>query len=331
MSLDVTKIVEQYNGYYLNSGQNQEDILRSFKRQRTLPTFAQSRMTKNTTAQLSNVTLTSVLQPFHKTYSGKGDTALKPNEIQLRKLKVDLPIDPDDVEETWAGFLADPANADRAQWPLVRYIWEVLVAEQAQQDYEAADWAGQYSAAPGGGTPGSHLAVYNGLKKLAVDGLANTDLPMHLLHLQEDPTDPTKVFDNIENIAGQLPPFWANRQVDILVPQKMYTNYFRDRRNKHGNDWGRDNQLGTTTMLQPMSLDGFPNWRLVPFGGMDMAGDYGHIIATPRANVLHYTQTGSWRMGMTTYTRTVKLFADWFEGVGFGVNDMVYVFQGQYS
>lgn len=327
MSITVTDIISQYGQKYLNSGQSQADIYKTFKRTRTLPSFATARMTDNTVAQLSMAFMTNVLQPFQTTYSHKGNLTLIANEIRLREIKIDQLINPDSIEDTWAGFMADKNNAERQQWPIVRWIWEVLIAEQAQQDYEGADWAGSYLAASGG-TPGSHLDIYDGLKKQLIAGLANSGNPMHTLHMTEDPMDSTKVFDNIEYVVSQLPQFWVNRPVDIYVPQRMHLNYFRDRRNKHGNDYGRQNQLNDDTMVQPIAVDGRPTWRLVPFGGMDMNSDYGWVFAAPRANVLHYTRSNSWRMGMDKVDRTAKVYADWWEGLGIAVNDLTYVFNG---
>lgn len=323
MSLTVTDLQTAYGQYYLNSGQSQADVLRSFKRGRTLPSFANARMTKNTIAQLAESFMTSVLQPFHKTFSHKGDAAFLPNMIQLYRVKIDQTLTPDDIVESWAGFMTDPTNVERKDWPIIRYIWEVLIAEQAAQDYEHADWAAIHAAAPGGGTPGSHLAIYNGLRKLIVTGLADGDRPMHDLGNLGglDPSNSAQVFDALEYIAGQIPQFWAGKQIDFYVPQAMELAYFRDRRNTFtALESARANPGG------PMTIDGRPNWRIIPFGGMDADGDDNSIFVSPRQNVLHYTQSQSYNMGMTVDTRTVKLYADWFEGLGFGLNDLVYAY-----
>lgn len=330
MAITITDILSQYGTKYMNNGQAQGDILRSFRRTRTLPSFASKRFTTNDSLQLSAATIGNVLQPFHKTFSHKGNTTVVANEVRLRKIKIDQTISPDDIEESWLGFMADLKEGERANWPIVRYIWEVLVAERAQEDYEAADWAGEYSAAPGGGTAGGHLDIYDGLRKVIVDGLADSANPMHLLTVSEDPADDDKVFDTIEEIAGQLPQHWRNRQVDIYVPEIMHLEYVRDRRNQHGNDWGRNLQIDSAGE-QPVTIDGRSNWRLVPFGGMDIAEDTGWIFATPRANVVHATKTASWRMAMGEEKREVSLMADWFEGVGILVNDMVYAVNGSGS
>lgn len=323
--LTITDIISQYGSYYLDSGQNQADVLRSFRRTRTLPTFAQARTTKNTIAQLSVAQMTSVLQPFHKTFSSKGDATFIANKIELFHVKVDQRYTPDDILESWLAWAADPSNAERADWPIVRYIWEVLVAERAQQDHEHTDWAGEQAAAPGGGTAGPYLDSYDGLRTLIIAGLANATNPMHALDLNGlDPSDPDEVFDAIEYATGSaagIPQFWRGRPVDIYVPETMELAYFRNRRGTfNALESARANPGG------PMTIDGRPNWRIVPFGGMDMAGDEANLFITPRFNVLHYTQAQSYSMGVDKDTREAKLYADWREGLGFGVNDMVYAY-----
>ncbi len=323
MSITLSTILSQYGSYYLDAGQNQNDILRSFLRTRTLPTFAQRRYTRNDVAQLSTAELTSVLQPFHKTTSHKGNATFKANEIRLRKVKIDQAITPDDIEESYLGFLAGMEAGQRANWPIVRYIWEVLVAEKAQADYEEADWDGDHTAAPGGGTAGSHLHIYDGIKKLVDDGIVAGS--MNDVSLTNNPAVSTETFAAVEEFIAQLPQHWAGRQVDILMSQEMQLNYLRDKRNVHG-------QVVTyTNEAQNVAIDFRPNWRIVPFGGMDVAGD-NYIIATPRANLLHYLKTDGWRMeAPQTSGRQVLLLADWFEGLGFGVNEMVYAYQGDAS
>jgi hypothetical protein len=321
---EIADLLSQYQNYYVDRGQNQTDVLRSFLRTRTMPSFAQKRYTKNDVAQLSNAFMSSVLQPFHKTTSGKGTATFIPNEIRLRKIKIDLPLTPDDIEESYLGFMASLSEGDRSKWPIVRYVWEVLVAEKAQEDYEEADWAGEYLAAPGGGTPGSHLDIYDGIKKLVTDGLANGDNPMHELTLSDDPTSTTEVFAAVESVAKQLPQHWAKRKVDLIMPEEMQLNYLRDKRNTHGQVVTYTNESETVT------IDFRKNWRLVSFGGMDMAGD-NYIIATPTANLLHYQKTDSWRMDMQRRDREALILADWFEGLGFGVNDLVYAYVNEAS
>ena len=323
MSITTTTIVSQYGSYYLNSGQNQNDILRSFLRTRTLPTFAQKRYTDSDVLRLSTAEITNVLQPFHKTTSHKGNSTFEAKEIIMRKCKVDQLIDPDDIEQTWLGFLANLDSGSRAQWPIVRYIMEVLLAERAQADYEEVDWDGDQTAAPGGGTAGSHLHLYDGLKKLVDDGI--TAGSMNDVSLVNNPALATDTFAAVEEFIAQLPQYWAGKPVDILMSQEMQLNYLRDKRNTHGQ------VLTYTGEAQNVAIDFRPNWRIVPFGGMDVAGD-NYIIATPRPNIVHALKKDGWRMEAPQVDgRQVLMLADWFETIGIAVDSMVYAYQGDAS
>ena len=324
MAITATHIVQQYGQRYENKGQSINDVFTAFKRNRTLPTFATKRFTENDTLQLAQADISSVLQPFHKTFTAKGDTTIVANEITLRKMKVDISIDPDDIEQTWLGFMADLNDGERANWPIVRYIWEVWLAERLAQDHEECDWNGIYTAHPGSGTP-SHLTSYTGLKNLIIAGLASSTNPMNAVSVTGE-FSLSGAFEAMESFVDGLPQFWRNKAVDIYISQKAYKNYFRDRRNTHGANWGFDTPGMKRDNMDVMTVDGFPNWRLVPFGGMDMADDTNWVFATPRANIVHGQKTVGKRMSMDKDTRTVNLYADWFEAVGFLCNAMVYAY-----
>ena len=134
MALTVSDIVSQYGARYENKGQNINDVFTAFKRERTIPTYATKRFTTNDVIQLAQADINNVLQPFHKTFSTKGDTTIVANEITLRKVKVDISIDPDDIEQTWLGFMADLNDGERANWPIVRFIWEKWLAERLARE-----------------------------------------------------------------------------------------------------------------------------------------------------------------------------------------------------
>lgn len=323
MSITVSSIVSQYGTYYRDAGQNANDIFTSFKRNRTIPTYATKRFVTSDTLDLAHADITNVLQPFHKTWSHKGNTTITANQILLRKMKIDQEIDPDDIEQNWLGFMADLNDAERKNWPIVRYIWEKWMAERLLQDHEETDWIGAYSAAPGGGTAGAHTAAYDGLKTLIAAGLSAGT--MNAISASGAFSE-SNAFDLVEDIADGLPQFWRGKQVDIYISEVAYKNYYRDRRNTHGANWGVDAPGMKRQDMDFMTVDGFPNWRLVPFGGMDIADDGNWCFATPRANIVHVQKTTGRRIGMDKDTRTVKMYADWMEGLGFLCNQMVYAY-----
>lgn len=316
-TVTVSDIVSQYGAYYMNKGDTQAQILQAFRAKRSIAQYATPILHDGDVYELSNATITNVLQPFHKTWSSKGNATFTAAPITLRRIKIDQDLTPDDFEGNWLGFLAGLGEADRSKWPAVRFIWEKLVADKAQEDHEECDWDGVYSAAPGGGTAGSHTALYNGIKKLVIDGFSDG---MTEISLTNDPRDAAKAFDVIEEVAASLPRHWRNREVQFLVSPEMELNYFRDRRNTHGSD---TNYRGESTM---MTVDGRPNWTIVAMDGMGIAGDTADIVVTPKANLLHVTKRNSYSMGMTVDGRAVKAFADWREGIGFGVNELVYAY-----
>lgn len=315
-TINVANLISSFGSFYLNNGQNRENVLKAFQQERTFPGFAAKRFTNDSVYRTSTASITSVLQQFKKEWSPKGTPTFEPNEIRLRNWKIDVEYTPDEIKDMWLAFLADLSEGDRRNWPIVRYIWEELVMKQAAEEQEAADWAGVHAAPPGGSTPGSAIAIYDGLKKKVVDGLAGR---MNEVLLTNDSTDPAKAVDAVEEFTDALPKHWRGKKVKILCSPQLELNYFRDRRNQFGD---HTNYRGEA---QNMAVDGRPNWVLVPFDGMGMTGtDDGTLIATPYNNVVDVQRTNSFNMDMDRTERKVRVFADGWSAVGFDVPEMVY-------
>src|SRR5207237_4740652 len=120
--------------------------------------------TKDTIYRVSFASLSRVLQSFQKAFTPIGTTTFKPNTIDLYNLKVDAQEYPDDIVDTWLGFL-EGDGIDRAAWPFVRWFIEEHLIPKKDEDYELNEaYLGVY-AAPTPGTAGAAGTSMKGIKK----------------------------------------------------------------------------------------------------------------------------------------------------------------------
>src|SRR5690554_2975767 len=97
MAVDVTDIVQAYGDYYLNEGQNMERLKSELRRKSVTPSHAKPLIIDGELYRSAHGKLTSVVQQFQKGWTPKGDLSFEPNEIRLRRMKMDLALYPDDV------------------------------------------------------------------------------------------------------------------------------------------------------------------------------------------------------------------------------------------
>lgn len=318
MSIVKTDLVTAFGAYYLEEGQNMERLKQAIRQPAVTPSYAKPLITESDVYRSSNSTLGEIVQGFQKGFTAKGDVTFEPNEIRLRNVKIDMSLYPDDVKASWLGFLASLTDQERANWPIVRYVLEKHVATQIPHDMEMnAYWGGAY-VAPTPGTPTTAAQTLDGLKKLIDAGLLATS--MNAITLSAVPSA-TNMFDLVEEFADDV--YAANNAISsvkmrIYMEPAFVRNYFRDKRNTHG----ADNNYSTTGINV---IDFSPNLEIVALPSM--AGS-GYIWATPVDNFVHLRKAN----GMSTpkveeNKREVSLMLDWYEGIGFEYNELVFAYK----
>lgn len=120
--------------------------------------------------QLSRSVISELTQPFQKAFTPKGEITFKPNSITMRRAKVDMVIDPDDIFNSWLAFL-QAENKTREEWPITKYIIQEVI-KKAKEERGKISMSGVY-APPVAGTAGSYLAVADGVLKLITDAAAS--------------------------------------------------------------------------------------------------------------------------------------------------------------
>jgi hypothetical protein len=314
---DANSIIDDVNIYFGDREAAESNLQQTILDGRDYPNIASLRLVNGDVVQLDKAEISDVMQTFKSTFSPKGDVTLTPVPFMLRRMKFDVAFHPDVVYSKYYGFLAKMGEADRAAWPISRFIIDVLIGRKLAANQSITDWAGVYTPATSDAVAGSTLGSYDGLKTIVTKGLS--DGTMNEITLTNDFTDPAKVFDAVEEAVDNLPQEYHDVQLSILMSKKQELAYFRDRRNQHGSD---TNYRGESKY---MTVDGRENMLIQPLNGIGRANDHGWMIITPTENLLLGRRSNSYNISVERDKREVLFMGDWTEGIGVGLAEQVFV------
>ena len=122
-TIEVAQLIQDFGNYYINQGQNMARLRQLFRERSMTPSVFTPIVTEDTLYRHSITRLGSIVQQFQKQWTPKGKLSFEPREIRLRNIKIDHELYPDEIKDSWAGFLSTLNNEqDRKAWPLIRFM-----------------------------------------------------------------------------------------------------------------------------------------------------------------------------------------------------------------
>jgi len=326
-AVTTTDLVTEFGDYYVNQGQNMQSLLQKLRVRTATPNAAIIEYTENTVYRRSQSILSEIVQAFQRPFTTKGSYEFKPRTIDLYRLKFDIALHPDDIVGTWVGFLEGEVQSGRmttdmarAQWPLVRYMIEMDVFPQIQHDLETKlYYKGEYLA-PTANVAGATINAMSGIRKWLKDGLASHGGDGSILELSDwGGVSPTTIFDKAESIIETLGLELENEPLIMCMSPKNVREYLRDRRNQFG-----DHVEYNSSKL---TLDFYENCRIIGLPSMAGTDD---LFITPARNFKFVRRAQSLQQPkIEELKREVFLMLDWWEGIGFDLNELVYAYVEQ--
>jgi hypothetical protein len=310
MSITVSDIVREYGAYYENAGQNKNRILNLLTQGRELTGFCTPIKTDNTIFRLSNAAFQSLVQPFQKSFTQKGGATFTPNEIRVFNMKIDDEFYPDDIKATWLGFLA-ASKVSREEWPLVRWLIEEYYMKQIDRDMELNEYYKGVYAAPTTNVAGPDGTGMNGLQMQIQAGVdAGTMNSINIGTL-----NPSTIFDQVEEFTDYISEVYQGVPMSIFMSKYWYKKYMQDKRAQGFYQKTSDAQIDAGIDFTPQSVVGL--------AAMTGTND---IFCTPKANLIHITSETLTKnqFKLEESKRVVSVMADWWEGLGFGMNQAVW-------
>lgn len=309
--MDVADIISEFGAYYINQGQNMSRIVKILNQKSVTENAFTTVVTDDTKWTASESTITRLLQPFQKDWTPLGDVGFKPVSIEQYPFKMDFEDTPDDLEPTWLGFLAD-GDLDRTQWPFVRWLIEVHLLPQIQEDYELNEIFGGVYAAPTAGTPGAAGTGMNGIKQIRNAHITDGKIvPITIGALE---TTPEAFVEQIEEFSDLINIRYAMQNMELNMSTTLAKRYRRGYRKLYGKDTDFD---GVKSSVEDTNLTvvGKPSHE-----GSDI------IWCTPKSNAVRLLKKkqNMNRVRVETAKRAVQIFTDFYSGIGFVIPQIVF-------
>lgn len=311
--MNVSEIKTAYGAYYEKSGQNKGRILGMLSQGLVTPSICTPVKTDDTVFKLAQMTIGSIVQSFQKGWTPKNAAAFKPNEIKLHHFKVDEDIWPDDIEATWLGFLAGE-SVKRADWPLIKFIIEHKdqgYLAKINSDMELLEYGKGVYAAP---TPGEASTPGQGMDGLEIQIQRGVD-DDSMITIPIGTLDKDTIFDQVEAFTDGISDIYQHVAMDVSMSPKWAKLYHRDKRASGFYTINSGKEINADIDFTPQRVKGLPS-----LAGTDV------IFATPKVNLLHITKKSKNKtnINIEESKRSVSFMADWWEGLGFGMNGCVF-------
>lgn len=263
------------------------------------------RVTDSTIMEKAFVEFSSVLQRYQNKWTPFGGATFTPEKIALFKLKIDVEAYPDDIEQTWLGFLADN-NLDRKLWPFTKWYATYLLAKSVE-DYEKNEIFGGVPAPVVVGTPNAPGTNVLGIRKQLNDGHAAGQTMT--LAVGAVPTDPVLFVEYIEEMYSMA--VASNElllgDIDAFNMSKPLERRFKTGMRKKYNE--NYNQTDLATIIDTN----------ISVRGLTSHAGSNKIWGTPTWN----RQAGIKKpenetvLRVENVDRLVKWYTDFYKGVGF--------------
>lgn len=259
----------------------------------------------------------SVLQQFVPKWTPKGKSKFTPLTIKNYKCKINVPITPSDIMEDILGYLYDE-NLKPEDMPVVKYILYQLIFPKLDEEREIALAIGEFketTATQDGDSATDANDVMDGyvtqLKKFKQAG--NTAITWLLDGIK---LDDAKLIDQIDKAVDEVAPLYKRKTMFIHADPELVTRYSKAYRKLY--PWTK-NEDG-----EKIKVD-FSRFTFAPLEGMRGTGAF---FITPKENFKHLRSkdpqnTKIWMQGENY---DVKIFAEWWEAVGFWLAEAIFAY-----
>lgn len=311
--MNISDLITEFGAYYEASGQNKSRILGMLTQGEVTPSYMTPIKTDDTIFKLGKLSVGNLVQSFQKGWTPKSSVAITPNELRLYNLKVDLDIYPDEIEATWLGFLSGD-SISRAEWPLIKFLLEHEeqgLLKRIQQDMELYEYGHGVFAEPTEGQAGATGSSMNGFIKLLQDGVEAETINS----IDIDTLDKDTILDQVELFIDGISQIYQGQKMDVFMSEKWAKYFLRDKRNAGYYVISGQGEIKNDIDFSPQRVIGLPSLH-----------DTDIIFATPKSNFIHLMKKSAnkTKMKIEESKRTVSLLTDWWEGVGFGMDAVVW-------
>ena len=317
MAVEIADLIAERGLYYRAGGQSTKDLIKKINRMGVTEQFFGQISTDSTLWEGAETAIGRILQAFQSKVTVTGDVSMKPISIGSFRMKADLKIDPDKIEDSWAGFLAD-ANLDRRTWPLIKYILETLAIPQLEEDYEMLEIFFGERAEPADGVVSAAGTAMDGIRKQIRDAVDDTKVTPFVMGAL--PTTALGAEAYIRDFCKRIPLAYRHRPAEIFVNEDFGLLYAEGREEKYGKNtnatapYKAPNGETPQTSMLPVQLH--PTKSVVVLPSMGSSPLVWSSPAANRKRLVAKTQNMT-QFRLQEVGREVLALTDFRKGVGF--------------
>jgi len=322
-TINTTELVNEFGAYM-----SQFKIELEIKKLLTQPTESQKYMTTKMAIKswkASKAKIDSVVQQFVAKWTPLGSSTFTPIEIVNRRHKINVPITPNDITDSWLTYLyKEELTPDKM--PITRYILEQLLRPQIDADIELkliakgvfseVDPSGVTAGDPGQATGGSMDGYVTILKALKADptSVANFFIPSTVI----DEDTILDIMDAFAKWIKNVAPMYHSKGLNLLIDPELediyqykYREVFANTKNQDGVRKGPD----------------FSKLTYVPLEAMRGTGVF---FCTPTDNFIRLIHTNEAGAGTNIQLQVqdydVKVFGEFWLACGFALQELIFAY-----
>lgn len=275
----------------------------------------------------SAAVIDSVVQQFVAKWTPLGTSTFTPLTIVNRRHKVNLPITPDDINDSWLSWLyKEEMTVD--QMPITRFIIEQLLRPRIDTDIETLmiatgvyETLGPVSEGQAGQETGKNM---DGYVTILRNEYANPATKMNFFDLStinETSVDEDNIVDVMEKYVDwveAVAPLYAKKGMNLFIDPVLYKKYKRKYRELYPTSKNEDKN------------DDAPDFSKITFVPLEAMRNTGVFFATPEMNFIKLEHAnkagGETKLFMQVDNYTVKIFAEFWLAVGFMLAELVFAY-----
>ncbi|WP_421977842.1 hypothetical protein [Roseivirga seohaensis] len=323
-TIDVVDLKQEF-GTFLSQNQNNLEMVKTLFTGFSSAQYFTTAM-GTTEWRATQALITSVMQQFSSTWTASGNAKIRPLRIQNRHHKINFPIKPADVLETYAMHLYDEGLAPD-QMPITLYIWNELIYPQLMQDIELrAIFKGKFveQEDPENPVATSPEDSMDGLETILVEGKANgvkfnIYTPGNTFNILDPENSDQEVVDFVHGFVDFIAPNFKRKKMAIACSEEAYKRYKRAYKkiNSIGSDKADNPDYGQDRI-------DYSQQYLVPMEGM-----YGSpiLFVTTKENMKllrHKNEVPRVIRDVQKADYVVKLFGEFWMAPGFAFAEAVF-------
>lgn len=321
--INADAIVAQHEAYYRDNGQGIKDLKNELKQDIVSEMYITDKgSARSQVVDTAFVTSTEVMQAYQDAWTSKGGAIITPNQMILKKVKVDKTLkNLQALFESWLGFL-DNGNLDYRTKPLTTWFINTVIIPQIKEDLELKMIFKGVRVEPTPGTAGPAINAIDGFGTQITNAIAAGSISPTVMGAIPTGANADVEFVELINDFFQtaIPRLYWDKLEPIRVSQNLYDMYTNGMDIKSNTAYKRFDD----DKLNEIRING--GWTGVKLVGVPSQNGSSRIWTTTVGNSAKRTMFGKNQetFEVQKNKREVDIFTEWYLAYNFWYYQLVY-------